>query len=74
MNNLDLEDEEPIWYIFTFGCGQAYAHKYVKLFGTFGSTREEMQNRHGSNWSMQYKWEDKTTQDAIEEWGWTELK
>lgn len=46
-------EQEQNWY-FTWGYGQAYPNKYVKIFGTHGSAREKMFERFGDRWSMQY--------------------
>jgi hypothetical protein len=48
------QNEERDWY-FTFGCGQAYAGHYHKIYGTFEFAREKMFHRFGAKWSMQYK-------------------
>jgi hypothetical protein len=42
-------------YYFTFGSEHAHPQGFVKLFGTFGSTRAEMVRRYGLKWSMQYE-------------------
>jgi hypothetical protein len=63
--------EEVRDWIFTFGCGQGYAGRYVVIHGTFESAREEMVRRHGQVWSMQYR----TQEDAgVETYGLKELK
>lgn len=46
-------DKEQNW-IFTFGCGQHHAGHYVKIFGTYGSAREQMFKRFGKEWCFQY--------------------
>ena len=62
--------EKQYWY-FTFGCGQEHAGCYVRLYGTCESTRDEMFNRFGRQWSMQYK----SAKDAgVERWGLREIK
>lgn len=53
--------EEKQWWTFTFGCGQEHAGMYVKIYGTFGSTRKEMFKRYGEEWAFQYdekEWQD----------------
>jgi hypothetical protein len=65
------ETEEAQDWIFTFGCGQAYAGRYCVIHGTFDAAREEMFNRFGSRWSMQYR----TKEDAgVETYNLKELK
>ena len=54
--------EEKRWYIFTFGCGQQHANQYVRIYGTFGSARQKMFDRYGSEWSFQY------TQEEWDDW------
>ena len=48
-------------YIFTFGwdhinpiSGKRLNNSYVKLYGTYDSTREEMIHRFGNRWAQQY--------------------
>ena len=53
--------EEKQWWTFTFGCGQEYEGMYVKIYGTFDSTRNTMFERYGSEWAFQYnekEWKD----------------
>ena len=42
------------WWIFTFGCGQKYCNKYVRIFGTFDSARAKMFEKYGEEWAFQY--------------------
>jgi len=52
----ELEEKvsgEQNW-LFTFGYGQAHPNKFVRIWGTFSSAREEMVRRYGSKWSFQY--------------------
>lgn len=46
------------WWIFTFGGGQKYAGRYVKIKGTFDSARQKMIDRYGLEWGFQYSEED----------------
>ena len=67
---LPTADEVRDW-IFTFGCGQAYAGRYCVIRGTHDEARAEMFRRHGQQWSMQYR----TPEDAgVETYGLKELK
>lgn len=53
--------EEKQWWTFTFGCGQEHAGMYVKIYGTFASTRKIMFERYGEEWAFQYdekEWQD----------------
>ena len=45
---------EQFWY-FTFGGNHLHPHGYKKIWGTFGSARDEMVRVYGIKWSMQYK-------------------
>jgi hypothetical protein len=65
-----IKEKEQDWY-FSFGCGHSpNEHKYVKIYGTFKSTRDEMFSRFGFFWCMQYE-----SFQALnpERWGDTEL-
>lgn len=55
------------WF-FTFGPGQKYPNRYVRIFGTYGSTREEMFDMFGEKWSMQYE-----SEEIIKKHGLTEI-
>lgn len=46
-------NHEQMFY-FTFGTGHAHSQGYVKIFGTFTSSRDEMTRRHGDDWNFQY--------------------
>jgi hypothetical protein len=49
------------YWIFTFGCGQEHAGRYVKIRGTFNQARQKMMDRYGEQWGFQYseeKWEE----------------
>lgn len=49
------------WWIFTFGCGQENAGKYVKIRGTFQEARAKMFEKYGEEWAFQYSeknWEE----------------
>ena len=67
-----MNSEQPNNWYFSFGHGQPNFNRYVKIFGTIHSSREEMFKRFGREWSMQYT-EEKAL-EAIKIWGWTELK
>ncbi len=41
-------------YFFTFGTGHGYNNCYIKLRGTFQSTRDQMQSLFGSKWLYQF--------------------
>ena len=59
-NKLPTPEKEE-WWIFTFGWGQRYQNKYVKIWGTYESAREKMFERYGKAWAFQYsekEWED----------------
>jgi len=45
-------------YIFTFGSGQDNAGKYIRLKGSYESTRSKMIERFGNKWSFQYSEDD----------------
>lgn len=57
--------EEKQWWTFTFGWGQKHENMYVRIYGTFDTTREIMFEKYGSEWSGQYNeaqwkdWEDR---------------
>lgn len=75
-NVYDLKGELPTTeerrdWVFTFGCGQPYAGRYVVINGTFEGARARMFEMHGQMWSMQYR----TKEDAgVETYGLKELK
>lgn len=46
------------WWIFTFGCGQKYEGKYVRIRGTYEQARAKMFERYGSEWAFQYSEEE----------------
>lgn len=75
-NIYDLKGELPTVFevrdwIFTFGCGQAYAGRYCVIHGTFDEARDEMFRRHGRQWAMQYRTEEEA---GVEKYGLKELK
>lgn len=47
------KEVEQYWY-FTFGSGQRHPTGYVKLFGTWASTRERMNDVYDKRWAFQY--------------------
>ena len=42
------------YYIFTFGSGQLYEGRYVRIKGDYGTARQKMVDRYGLNWAFQY--------------------
>ena len=58
-------------YIFSFGVGQAFAGKYVELYGTENEARAEMFRLFGDKWSMQYTQEQGLK--LADEYGWEPL-
>ena len=47
-------------WIFTFGCGQKYAGKCVRIKGGFNEARQKMHNKFEDKWAFQYsadEWE-----------------
>lgn len=41
-------------WIFTFGANHQFPGKYVKIFGTYESARDEMFKMFGDRWAFQY--------------------
>lgn len=65
---------ENCW-IFTFGCGQEHAGRYVKIYGTYGEARQKMVEKYGSKWAFQYslqEWEQWAVKHPM--WVETELE
>lgn len=58
MCNNKVPREKKCWYIFTFGCDQPNAGKYVKVFGTYGGARKKMHDKYGDKWAFQYSEEE----------------
>lgn len=50
-------DDRQFW-IFTFGVGQKYEGRYVKIFGTFSEARNKMVDKYGLTWAFQYSEEE----------------
>lgn len=51
--------ERELW-TFTFGSGQKYGGRCVKIYGTFAEARSKMIDRFGLEWAFQYsekEWE-----------------
>ena len=46
--------EELQDWLFSFGYGHAHPQKFIRIYGTFDSAREEMLRRYGNKWSFQY--------------------
>lgn len=63
-DNTPLQEPEPEWWIFTFGCGQEHAGYYVRVFGTYGEARAKMCEKYGDKWAFQYS--------AVEWDGWSQ--
>jgi len=59
-------------YYFTFCGHHLQARNYVKIFGTYESTRIEMCKRYGDKWGFQY--EEKEADEAVHKWGLKEIK
>ena len=71
-----IECNLPQYYYFTFGNGQKCAGKYIKLLGTFDTTRDEIINKFGTKWSMQYNkkdWFDNTGVSQSEKHDYKEI-
>lgn len=58
-------------WLFTFGYGHAYPNKFVRIWGTFSSARDEMVRRHGDKWAFQYS---KKEEQNLKRYFITELK
>ena len=41
-------------WIFTFGSSHPHPNKFVKIFGSWESARDEMVRRYGNKWAFQY--------------------
>lgn len=58
---MDKYTEEKKTWIFTFGSGQPYEGKFVRIHGTYGEARDKMFSLFGDTWAFQYseeEWED----------------
>lgn len=53
-----LPEEKPEYWIFTFGCGQPHAGKYVKIRGSYYEARQKMITHYGKEWCFQYSEKD----------------
>ena len=42
------------YWIFTFGCGQEFVGKAVKISGDFSGARRKMIDKYGLEWAFQY--------------------
>ena len=58
-------------WLFTFGYGQAYPNKFVRIKGSKLESRMEMFKRYGDKWSFQYSAED---EEKLLQYHITELK
>ena len=63
-------ERERDWF-FTFGMDHEHANRYVKIHGTFMSTRTRMFELFGSAWAFQY---DSFVKFNPQKWGLTELE
>jgi len=50
---LELPGFEEEW-LFTWGWGQEFPNRFIRLNGTASSTRQQMVDRFGNRWSFQY--------------------
>ena len=66
-----MSTEQQINWYFTFGFGQEHQNRFIKFFGTRSEAREQMVERFGRKWSMQYCENDFMSQ--IEKYGLSEL-
>ncbi len=60
--------EKKQWWTFTFGYGQQHEGMYVRIYGTFDSTRKIMFEIYGQDWSFQYNeadWKDWENKDHL---------
>jgi hypothetical protein len=46
--------ERPEAWLFSWGFGHMYPNCYVRIEGTFHSSRQEMVRRYGTRWAFQY--------------------
>lgn len=49
-----MTEEKMQNWLFTFGYGHKYPNKFVRIYGTQSSARDEMIRRHGNQWAFQY--------------------
>ena len=49
------DSEVPQEWLFTFGYNHAHPNKFVRIFGTHSSARDEMVRRHGNKFAFQYQ-------------------
>ena len=62
---------ERQWFVFTFGCGQEHAGKYVRFFGDYMEARRKMCERYGPVWAFQYSESDwKRVEERAAKEGW----
>lgn len=57
------EEKEKTW-LFTWGYGQAFPNRYIKIKGTQDSARQEMFRLFHNRWGMQYPEEDEAKLNA----------
>jgi len=51
---LELPGFEEEEWLFTWGWGQEFPNRFLRLKGTKSSTRQQMVDRFGGRWSFQY--------------------
>lgn len=74
--SMQVNEEKPQNWYFTFGFGHPNHNKYYVIFGTFDSARSEMFETFGNKWAFQYGESDWTLANGktqAEEWNLTEL-
>jgi len=65
------EEGKQDWF-FAFGYGHKFGpNGYIKIYGTFNSARDEMNERFGNNWSFQYSSAEKA---GVEKFNLKEVK
>jgi hypothetical protein len=55
-------EKEQDWF-FTWGYGQVFPNKFVRIYGTYMSARNKMAEAFGEKWSMQYEGTKKQEED-----------
>lgn len=64
-------EEVPQNWLFTFGYGHTQKTHFVKIFGTYSSSRDEMVRRYSDKWAFQYPEKD---EQKLKHKFYTELK
>lgn len=73
-NRIPTPKKKQCW-IFTFGCGQKYEGKAVKIFGNYHLARGKMIEKYGDKWAFQYseeEWEEYAN-DPDRDWKMEEI-